>query len=97
LTSRCPAPTLHTPREGRRAGGAAAVPWPGSQRRGYFDADTGWTETAIYSGESIHAGHRISGPAIIEEPDTTVVVYPGWQCLSDAGHDYRLTRSGGTS
>ena len=97
LTSRAPALPVHTPREGRVAGGAAAVPRPGSQRRVYFDADTGWTETAIYSGESVHAGHRITGPAIIEEPDTTVVVYPGWQCLLDASQVYRLTRSVGAS
>ena len=36
----------------------------------------------------------MAGPAIIEEPTTTVVVYPGWTAtVTDTG-DYALTRGG---
>ena len=32
--------------------------------------------------------------AIVEEPDTTIVVYPGWSCRLDPTHVYHLTRKG---
>lgn len=35
------------------------------------------SETAIYYGETLQPGARIKGPAIIEEPTSTLVVYPG--------------------
>jgi N-methylhydantoinase A len=34
-------------------------------------------DTPIFDGNLIRAGHRISGPAIIELPHTTVPVRPG--------------------
>jgi N-methylhydantoinase A len=61
----------------------------------YFDASSGWTKTSIYAGESLDAGAALTGPAIIEEPDTTIVVYPGWRCRLDEHHVYYLTRGGG--
>ncbi len=40
------------------------------------------------------SGHRLVGPAIILEPTTTVVVYPGWVgTVTDTG-DYLMTRGG---
>ena len=42
-----------------------------------------------WMGESAndYAGATIAGPAIIEEPTTTIVVYPGTQAaVSDAGN-----------
>jgi N-methylhydantoinase A len=33
--------------------------------------------TPIYDGRALAPGHEIVGPAIIEEPFTTIVVYPG--------------------
>jgi N-methylhydantoinase A len=40
-----------------------------------FD-DGGWLETAIYDRALLEPGMRFRGPAIIEEPDTTIVVPP---------------------
>ena len=37
----------------------------------------GWQETPIYNGAEIRPGHRISGPALIEEHTTTVLAGPG--------------------
>jgi N-methylhydantoinase A len=46
----------------------------------------------VYLGETIPTGRRITGPAIVEEPTTTIVVYPGWSLtVSDTG-DYLLER-----
>lgn len=42
----------------------------------YF-ATTGFTPTPIYRRSALHAGDRISGPALIEELASTTVVQPG--------------------
>jgi N-methylhydantoinase A len=41
------------------------------------------TATPIYDGARLAPGHFILGPAIIEQWGTTVVVYPGHECLID--------------
>lgn len=41
-----------------------------------FFGEAGFLETPIFEGSSLTAGDAIAGPAIIEEPTTTVVVYP---------------------
>jgi N-methylhydantoinase A len=42
----------------------------------YF-AETGLGPVPRYDGRALSAGARIDGPAIVREPTTTVVVYPG--------------------
>lgn len=37
----------------------------------------GWHETAIYARLDLPVGARIAGPAILEQPDSTIVVDPG--------------------
>jgi len=74
---------------------ASGVADPVSTREVYFAASSGWTTTPVYAGESLEAGARVAGPAIVEEPDTTIVVYPGWSCRLDHTHVYHLTRRGG--
>ena len=37
----------------------------------------GYLETPVYRRESLGAGFTLTGPAIIEEPDSTTVVHPG--------------------
>jgi N-methylhydantoinase A len=44
-------------------------------RLAYF-ASVGHVETEIYRGSSLRPGDRVEGPAVIEEPDTTIVVFP---------------------
>jgi N-methylhydantoinase A len=79
------------------ASAAGARPAPVGSREVYFEASTGWTATSTYAGESLEPGAAMAGPAIIEEPDTTIVVYPGWRCRLDESHVYRLTREGGAA
>mgnify|MGYP003575441769 CR=1 FL=1 len=45
-------------------------------RQVYFYG-SGFIETPIYRSEDVGPGHPIQGPAIIERPDTTIVVGPG--------------------
>jgi 5-oxoprolinase (ATP-hydrolysing) len=47
-----------------------------AKRRIYFD-DAGWVETPIYRRENLPEGIRISGPALIEEMDSTSLLHPG--------------------
>ncbi|MGD9765240.1 MAG: hypothetical protein AB7V27_16195 [Candidatus Binatia bacterium] len=47
-----------------------------------FDGQ-GFVYTRIYDGPSVRAGNLISGPAIIEDPATTIVIYPGQEAMLD--------------
>jgi N-methylhydantoinase A len=50
-------------------------------------------DTPVYDGEKMLAGNVISGPAIIEETTTTVVVPDAYVCSVDKYKNYVLTRS----
>jgi N-methylhydantoinase A len=43
-----------------------------------------WTPTRIYDGTLLRAGNRVDGPAIIEQPGTTIVVPPRAEAVVDA-------------
>ncbi|MBW3099009.1 caprolactamase subunit alpha [Pseudohoeflea coraliihabitans] len=43
-----------------------------------FDASGATTDTPVYDGGKLGAGDRVSGPAVIEEVTTTLVIEPGW-------------------
>ena len=47
-----------------------------SQRKGYFGSDMGFVDCSVYERENIGVDNEIKGPAIIEDPTTTIVVYP---------------------
>ncbi|HEV8712315.1 MAG TPA: hydantoinase/oxoprolinase family protein [Candidatus Binatia bacterium] len=49
---------------------------PHARRAAYF-AGLGRIEVPIYFGMTLTPGMRLDGPAIIEEPTTTIVLYPG--------------------
>jgi N-methylhydantoinase A len=44
------------------------------QRRAYFD---GWVDCPLYDRERLGCGNRLIGPAIVEQPDSTIVIHPG--------------------
>jgi N-methylhydantoinase A len=47
------------------------------RRRAYFSAVAGEpTETPVYARARLGAGHRIDGPAVVEQYDSTVVIFP---------------------
>jgi N-methylhydantoinase A len=56
--------------------GAAPAPTPVRVAPAYF-ASTGTVEIPLYRGETLGPGARIPGPALIVEPTTTIVLYPG--------------------
>ncbi len=60
------------------AGSAA----PGA-RRACFDATAGFVEVPVYQRASLDVGTELAGPAIIEQPDTTTVLYPEHRAVVD--------------
>jgi len=85
--------SAHSPQPAFR-GGAQAERKPASphkQRRA--NLGQGFADTDIYRGADLVPGHEISGPAIIEETFTTIVVYPGWNAFVDDAGDYELRRA----
>lgn len=48
-----------------------------SRRQVYFTEFGTMRSTAVYSRSALRAGHRIEGPALIEEYASTTVVFPG--------------------
>jgi len=57
-----------------------------------WDPAQGYEDTPVYDGERLGAGHRIPGPAIIEERATTVVVPRCYECTVDDVKNYILSR-----
>ncbi|MBI2360910.1 MAG: hydantoinase/oxoprolinase family protein [Deltaproteobacteria bacterium] len=62
------------------------------RRRVLWSLDRGYEETPVYDGTRLVAGHKISGPAIIEEPATTVVIPESYACTVDGVKNYILQR-----
>ncbi|MGR8947435.1 MAG: hydantoinase/oxoprolinase family protein [Gammaproteobacteria bacterium] len=62
---------------------------PDRTRGAYFGK--GEVQTPIYFGAKLPTGAVIDGPAIIEEPTSTLVVYPGSSARVSAGGRYVLT------
>jgi N-methylhydantoinase A len=57
-----------------------------SRRQAFFGGR--FEDTPVYDGEKIGHGHRIEGPAIVEERFTTIVVYPGQTAELDRFGNY---------
>jgi N-methylhydantoinase A len=43
----------------------------------------GWLDTPIFDRASLGRGATLAGPAIVEQPDTTVVIDPGATAIVD--------------
>ena len=56
-------------------------------RQVYFEK-IGFVEAPIYDGRSIRPGNLIAGPAVIHEPDTTIVVCKGQEAMLDQYETY---------
>lgn len=57
-------------------------------------------DTCFYRRGALLSGNRLTGPAIIEQPDTTTILPPGYQAVVDAKGNLlvsRLPNSGGIS
>lgn len=48
-------------------------------RRDVYFAESGWVETGIFQRGDLTVGMGIAGPAVVEQPDSTLVVPPSWK------------------
>jgi N-methylhydantoinase A len=73
------------PRVSRKSRGNPRV----GARKAFFRGR--YVATPVYEGPRLVPGQTILGPAIVEEPFTTVVVYPGQRATVDAWGNYSIT------
>src|SRR5262249_61438341 len=66
-----------------REAGSGPTPAPKGGRPVCWDPGQGWIATAIHERDDLPVGGRVSGPAVIEAPDTATVVPAGWQAAVD--------------
>jgi N-methylhydantoinase A len=64
------------PTAARREGAAASGQAPPSRMA--FFPELGDVEIPVHLGEQLAPGTSTAGPALVIEPETTIVVYPGW-------------------
>lgn len=55
-----------------------------------FSPDGHLVRTPVYDGNLLGEGDSLTGPAVIEEPTTTIVVDPGWTLRLDGGGTYLM-------
>jgi N-methylhydantoinase A len=67
--------------------GAAAG--PDRFRRAWLGVGSA-VDVPIFLGSSLSPGRTVEGPAIVEEPTTTIVVYPGWGLTVGPTGDYLM-------
>ncbi len=60
------------------------------ETRKVWHGDHGWLDTTVYRGHDLGAGWAATGPVLIEETTTTVVVGPGADVTVDTSGNYRL-------
>ena len=51
-----------------------------------------WLDAAVYARAVFGAGDKVSGPAIIEQEDTTTILLPGWSARADEAGNLHLER-----
>lgn len=83
--ARLPKPSLE------RQKNAATSAEPISIKDAWFGNDAP-EKTARYHGTSLAEGATLKGPCVIQEPTTTIVVFPGWNANVLRNGDYMMTR-----
>ncbi|MBI4233210.1 MAG: hydantoinase/oxoprolinase family protein [Chloroflexi bacterium] len=58
-------------------------PAPAASRKVLFSKQEGIVETPVYQRRDLPAGAELRGPAIIEQPDTTTVLWPDFRARVD--------------
>ena len=61
------------------------------KRQIYWKERNGFVDTPCYNGDKLHPGTVITGPAVIEEKKTTVVIPPGCEATVDAYENYLVS------
>ena len=65
---------------------------PEARETARFFSSRGWHDAPVYMRETVVPGHTIAGPALVIEPNQTVVVEPGWELVVTARNHLQLNR-----
>ena len=68
-------------------------PQPISKRQVYFENTDNFEDTWVYRRDMLKPGARIHGPAVIEQYDTVIPVYPNWIAEIDPYENTILRRA----
>ncbi len=84
--------TVEVPKpELREAAAAGGAPPAGHRRRANFDGE--WLEVDVLERAALGAGSEVAGPAVVEFPESTCVVRPGWSGAVDGAGTLILRRA----
>jgi N-methylhydantoinase A len=88
------APVAAATVQAQRLAGAGGDPVKGT-RPAYFPEAGGWVETTVYDRARLAAGLEFSGPAVVEEEGSTLVVGPRGRAQVVASGNIVVTLDGG--
>lgn len=71
------------------------VPAPVEVRKVRFEGSSEYLDTNIYQRTQLPCGCTVSGPAIIEQMDSTSIIPPGWRAYNDPFLNLIVTYHGG--
>ncbi|MCW5770940.1 MAG: hydantoinase/oxoprolinase family protein, partial [Rhodospirillaceae bacterium] len=69
---------------------AGEAPKPHGSRKTFLGG--AWIDAALYRRRDLPAGSEIAGPAIVDQPDTTILILPGWNGVTEPSGNLVLTR-----
>jgi N-methylhydantoinase A len=69
---------------------SAGSPPPSGEREAFFAP--AWMRSWVFASDTLAVGHHFDGPAIVEFPDATCVVRPGWKATVDQNGALLLER-----
>ncbi len=72
--------------------GSGGRPAPAARRRAYFEELGGFAEVDVFNRERLVVGDSLTGPAIVEEPEATLIVPPAWSGTVDEAANLVLRR-----
>ncbi len=63
-------------------------------RRVYIPEDEAFAEIPVYDGAMLQSGHRVEGPAMIEQVTTAIFLSASFDCVLDRNNSFALYRKG---
>jgi N-methylhydantoinase A len=87
VTAAAPVDPPEIPQEASGLPGASAAML--GQKQVWFSQEP--HDTSLYDRDKLRPGHQFSGPAIVFQYDTTLVIPSGWETAVDSFHNLILT------
>jgi N-methylhydantoinase A len=75
------------------SGGDASAALKG-RRNAYVAERDAFAQVPVYDGHRMRCGHRIEGPALVEQQTTAIVISDGYDCVVDALGSFVLYAKG---